>query len=79
MDTVFKPLLSAAAMAVTARFGYSFLINYFPNILSTAFAICAAGIVYLIVMFLLKAFRKSDVELMPKGDRLAVIMERWLG
>lgn len=79
MDTVFKPLLSAAAMAVTARFGYSFLINYFPNILSTAFAICAAGMVYLIVMFLLKAFRKSDVELMPKGDRLAVIMERWLG
>ncbi len=74
-DTILKPLLSVAAMAVTAKFLYAWLAPGASAVTALALAICGAAVVYLIVMILFKAFRRTDIELLPKGDRLASLMK----
>ncbi len=74
-DTVFKPLISVAAMAVSASFLWKWLSPGLPSIAALALAICGAVVVYLICMVLLKAFRRADIQQLPKGDRLATLMK----
>ncbi len=74
-DTVLKPLISVAAMAVTAHFLHGWMTPGFPSVIALALAICGAVLVYLIGMILLKAFRRTDIELLPKGEKLASLMK----
>ena len=41
---------------------------------ATAGAICAAMVVYVILVVALRVLSKEDLELMPKGDKIAKIL-----
>ena len=48
---------------------------------ATALAICIAAIVYVIALFLLKAIRKEEILMLPKGQKIAQTLEKhgWIG
>ena len=46
-------------------------------ILALGIAICGAGVVYLIMLFLLRLIKREDVIMLPKGEALAGLMDRF--
>ena len=76
MSTFVKPFAAAALCGLTA-FGVQSLLNmYISSRLSVAVSICAAGLVYIISLFVLKALTKSDIESLPKGEKIAKRLEK---
>lgn len=73
LDMIIKPLLAAIIMGIAA-WGAAGLLG--SGRLSTIAAICIGGIVYVLAIFLLRAVRKEDVLMLPKGVMLAGILER---
>lgn len=71
MDMIIKPLAAALIMGVAAWGGAGMLGS---GRLSTVAAICVGGIVYVLAIFLLRAVRKEDVLMLPKGAMLADIL-----
>lgn len=74
-----KPLVAGAACGVTA-YGAYFLFDSklaLGNTVSTAGAIvCGAGI-YAILMLLIKGIAKDDLEMLPKGEKIAKVLEKF--
>ncbi len=77
-NTVLKPLIAAVAMSFAGYYSYWLFSGRLAEVLAVGFAICLAAAVYFLTMLLLRGFRKSDVELMPKGKRLASVLEKFL-
>lgn len=71
-----KPLLASVVMAAAAWASYGLLTNFLHlgNSLSTVFAIGVGGVVYLVLVLALKIISKEDLELMPKGDKIAKLL-----
>ena len=44
------------------------------GVLSVLGAICIAGVVYLVLILVLKVVSKDDLSLMPKGDKIAKLL-----
>jgi stage V sporulation protein B len=44
------------------------------NAIATLGAIAVAGVVYLVLIVVLKAISKEDLSLMPKGDKLGKLL-----
>jgi hypothetical protein len=44
------------------------------NAIATLAAIAVAGVVYLVLIVVLRAISKEDLSLMPKGDKLAKLL-----
>ena len=44
--------------------------------LATIIAICAAALIYAVCMLWFKALRKTDIEMLPKGEKIAKILEK---
>ena len=81
MSTFIKPFICAALCGVSA-WGTSLLFNLVTNSRFVAVpAICVAAVVYIISLLLTKTLSKNDVLLLPKGDKLAKILEKrgWIG
>ena len=72
-----KPLLSSV-IAVGAAFAvYQFaLIRFLPLKLAAVAGIGIAGILYVILIFVFKALSRDDVALLPKGEKIASVLER---
>ena len=68
-----KPALATAGMAVTAKLAYQFL-SGLGNSLATLGAIAAAALVYGVLVLLLRIITREDLELLPKGDKIARIL-----
>ncbi len=67
------PLLSAALCGFTAlgvHWLWDTLLNGRGAKIGTLLSIAAAGVVYVIALFLLRGIRKSDVMLLPKGEKI---------
>lgn len=75
--TTIKPLVGAVFSSVTAFFTNMFLSTMIPQRLSTIFSIIAAVIIYLIVLLLLKAFTTTEIKFLPKGEKIAKVLEKW--
>nr|QGT51094.1 stage V sporulation protein B [uncultured Firmicutes bacterium] len=77
MDMIIKPLLSALIMGLAA-WGIAGLLGgvISSGRLCTVTAICVGGIVYVLAIFLLRAVRKEDVLMLPKGTMLAGMLEK---
>lgn len=73
---VFRPLLAATLCALTAGGCYGLLEKYVGNAVSIVVAIGAAMVVYGISIFLIKAVGREDVELLPKGKKLAALLTK---
>ena len=69
-----KPFLATAGMAVTAKVSYNFLSGVLGNTLGTLGAIALAVVVYGVLVLALRIITKDDLEMLPKGDKLAKIL-----
>ena len=49
--------------------------------IATALAICVAAIIYVFALFLLKAIRREEILMLPKGQKIAQTLEKhgWIG
>lgn len=66
-----KPLLAAFCCGVTAKYMYAFILPLLSQKLATLLAIMLAALVYIVVLFLLRAIYKEDLEMVPGGEKLA--------
>lgn len=76
-----KPFISAVLCAVTAWGAYSLFSFILPSEGSmgkviTVLAVGVAAVAYLIAIFALKAITKEDIVLLPKGEKIAKILEK---
>jgi len=74
---ILKPAVLAAATAVSAAFVYSLLGGYTGNTIATGIAICAAALCYLVSVIGLKALSKDEYLLLPKGNKILMLLERY--
>ncbi len=75
--SVGKPLICGAACGLTAvlvDFGFSKL--NFSSSISTLISIACAGVVYVIMLFLIKAITRDDIISLPKGKKIAKVLEK---
>ena len=74
-----KPCISGAACGVAA-FGANYLLQNvlgMRNSISAVISICAGAGIYAIFMLLLKGIAKSDIEMLPKGEKIAKVLEKF--
>ena len=71
-----KPFLASAFMAAAAWASYGVLHNIIKlgNAISTLGGIAVGVVVYLVLVLALRAISKDDLDLMPKGDKIAKIL-----
>lgn len=76
-STIIKPLISGVLCAVAA-FSVNLGLEYFgiSQSLSTVVAILAAVIVYVICLALLKTLVREDILTLPKGEKIAKLLEK---
>ena len=77
-----KPLIAAGLCAASAYVSYSLLSKFvLGGRISTIISLCIAVLVYVIALFCLRAISKDDVMMLPKGQKIAKILEkhRWIG
>ena len=73
---VIRPLLASVLCALTAGGCYGLLVNYVGNAAALVASIFAAMVVYAVSIFLIKAVGREDVELLPKGKKLALLLTK---
>ena len=72
-----KPFIAGVACALAA-FGVNYLlVSFIAPSLSAIIAVCAAAVVYLIMIIVLKAFTREDILLLPKGNKIAKVLEKY--
>ena len=71
-----KPLFAGALCAAGAKFAYVFGNIFLSDNLSTVFAIGIAVIIYGVTMLLIKGIKKKDFLMIPKGEKIAKILEK---
>lgn len=74
-----KPLIAASACGITA-----WSVNYLlvqklavSGRISTVLAIGAAGCVYGVILILIKGIAKDDLEMLPKGEKIAKVLAKF--
>lgn len=75
LKTMAKPLLASLLMGAAA-FGMKYLLQGrgLPNLIVTAGSIAAAGILYLLLIPLLRIITREDCMLLPKGEKIAKLL-----
>ena len=71
-----KPFVPSAIMAAAAWAAYGLLTNFlrFGNALATIGGIGVGVVVYLVLVLALRVLSRENLELMPKGDKIAKIL-----
>ena len=69
-----KPAIAAGVMGVAVWAVYGLVSRFLGNTLSTLFSIAVGGVIYVILVVVLRAISKEDLSLMPKGDKIAKIL-----
>ena len=76
-----KPLLAALLCGAAAWASDGLLGLVIPTKIATVLAILIAMIVYIMALFLLRAIDKDEIIMLPKGQKIAQILEKhgWIG
>lgn len=75
--TIFlKPFLASAICVTAAFFVYQLGAKVIPGRIATLFAILSACIIYVMCLLWFKALHKSDIIMLPKGQKIAKILEK---
>lgn len=74
-----KPFVSGAACGIAAYFSNYVLQNILGvgNTISTLVSVCAGAAVYAVFMLLIKGIAKDDIEMLPKGEKIAKVLEKF--
>lgn len=75
--TTIKPLIGAILSSVAAYFVNFFMSGTVNHRLSTVLAIVAAVVVYVVSLLILRAFTATEVKFLPKGEKIAKVLEKW--
>lgn len=71
-----KPALSSAISIGLAWLLYRTAVSFLPGKAVTAFSILVAVFLYVVCMLWFKALRKQDILMLPKGQKIAKILEK---
>lgn len=75
--TFIIPAISAGMMGVVVYFGYQFLHKLIPvNAICTLISILLGGIIYVVLLFLLRGLNEEEVLAFPKGASLVRILKK---
>jgi stage V sporulation protein B len=77
MATFVKPLIASALCGMSAWAAYGLLGRVAPGSLATIGAIMIAAFVYLLAVLLLRIITKNDVFMLPKGEKIAKVLEKF--
>ena len=72
-----KPCLAALACGFTAALAYDAISVVWESRLAVLPAVALGALVYLVGVILLKAVRKGDILMLPKGEKIAKILEKY--
>lgn len=74
-----KPLVAAASCGITAAFTYMLLTTKMElgGSISAIVSICAGGAVYAVMLVLVKGISKDDLEMIPKGEKIAKVLAKF--
>ena len=75
----FKPLIASALMgaavwAVHGLLSQVFTGSFLLNTVATALAILVGVLVYAVLVLALRVLSREDLEMMPKGDKIAKLL-----
>ena len=78
---VLKPVIASGAMGIVTVAVYKVCANLLPAtrmgaICITAASIAVAAVTYVLMVVLLRIIRQDDIKLLPKGEKLAAILEK---
>ncbi|MDF2566813.1 MAG: polysaccharide biosynthesis protein [Oscillospiraceae bacterium] len=76
MSMFIKPLVAGGLCAIAASASHTFISRIKPGSLATIAAIAVAGIVYVVVLVLIRGIAKDDVLMLPKGEKIAKTLEK---
>ncbi len=71
-----KPLLAGGSCAVTAYFTYSIMSDIINDKIALFGSIGAAGLVYVVLLFLFKGVTSDDIKLLPKGNKIYGLLKK---
>jgi stage V sporulation protein B len=74
--SVVRPLISGIVMTVFVLAVYYSLQPVIGNSLATALSILIGGSVYVIMLFKTKSIAASELKLLPKGDKLTILLQK---
>ena len=74
-----KPLIAAIVCGLAALYSHSLLADrlLLNAKVSTVLAICVGGALYAVTLLLIKGIARDDVEMLPKGEKFAKVLEKF--
>ena len=77
----FKPLLAGGLCGIGAWASHGLLLRVVSSTLATIGSIGIAAVIYLISVLLLRIITKNDLLMVPKGEKIAKVLEKlgWIG
>ena len=74
-----KPFIAAACCGVGAFLGNFLLVDVLgiESRLTTILAVCVGGVFYAISILLVKGIVKDDLEMIPKGEKIAKVLAKF--
>ena len=76
--TLGKPAIAGVLCMITAGATSTLFGNLgLSLVVSTAISVILGGIVYIFVLFALKTLTKGDIKLLPKGEKIAKVLEKF--
>ena len=76
LQILLKPSLAALACGFTAALAYDGISSVWASRFAVIPAVALGGVVYAAGVLLLKAVEKEDILMLPKGEKLAKILEK---
>lgn len=74
--SVLKPLAAGIVLVIVVLIIYSITLPFIGNSLAAVLSIGVGAIVYVITILKIKAILINEIKLMPKGERIASILEK---
>lgn len=73
-----KPLISGAMCGGAAYLAYSLMYTRLGigNTVSTLGSVVIGAVVYFAILLLIKGFARDDIEMLPKGEKIAKVLEK---
>ena len=74
-----KPFVAAVFCGIGAYLGNFLLVDVLgiESRLTTILAVCCGGAFYVIAILLVKGIAKDDVEMLPKGEKIAKVLAKF--
>ncbi len=76
LSTFIKPLIAGIFCGVASWSSYGLLEKVISGNIKILISIGIGGIIYIIVLFLIKAISKDDIIMLPKGEKLSNFFEK---